>query len=95
MVNRFTGDTALFGDMALLAKLEKIDYALLPIGGNFTMDAQDAAIAVGMLKPQFAIPIHYNTFPIIKQNPDDFKTKVEKTTPSKVIIIKPGQTIDL
>lgn len=91
----FAGDTGIFGDMELIGKLEKIDYALLPIGNNFTMGPEDAAIAAGMLKAKNVIPIHYNTWPPIEQNPEDFKKLVEKDTESKVIIVKPGETIKL
>ena len=85
------GDTSLFGDMALLAKLEKLDYVLLPIGDNFTMGPQDALEAVGMLKPNVVIPMHYNSNPLIKQSPDDFKQAVEKRFGIKAIVMQPGQ----
>ena len=91
----FAGDTGLFGDMELIGKLEKIDYALLPIGNNFTMGVEDAAIAADMLKAKTVIPMHYSTWPLIEQNPKEFKQLVEKTTTSKVIIVKPGETINL
>lgn len=66
------GDTALFGDMALLGEQFDIDVAFLPIGDNFTMGPQDAATAAGLLKVKQAVPVHYNTFPLIKQDPQDF-----------------------
>lgn len=92
----FAGDTGLFGDMELLGRLEKIDYAILPIGNNFTMGPADAVEAVGLLKPQNVIPMHYNTWPVIKQNPEEFKTQVEKRfSDTKVFIVEPGQTIEL
>ncbi len=90
----FAGDTALFGDMALLGRLEKIDYALLPIGDNYTMGPEDAVEAVKMLKPGAVIPMHYNTWPIIAQSPEAFKEKVE-TLNTPVHILKPGQSIQL
>ena len=91
----FAGDTGIFGDMELIGKLEKIDYALLPIGNNFTMGPEDAAIAAGMLKAKNVIPIHYNTWPLIEQDPEAFKALVEKSTSSKVLVVKPGETINL
>jgi len=92
----FAGDTGLFRDMELLGKLEKIDYAFLPIGGTFTMGPNDAVEAVGMLKPKYVIPMHYNTWPMIKQNPQEFKEKVEKRFSNiKVLVVQPGQTIEL
>jgi len=71
------GDTGLFGDMQLIGQLNKINYLLIPIGGNYTMDIEDAAYAVGLIKPQLAIPMHYNTFPMIQVNPQDFVDKIE------------------
>ena len=53
-------------DMKLL-EAENIDVALLPIGGNFTMDIDDAVIATEFIKPKLVIPMHYDTFPLIKQ----------------------------
>ncbi|MCL2438888.1 MAG: metal-dependent hydrolase [Alphaproteobacteria bacterium] len=70
------GDTGLFGDMELLGRRHNIDIAMLPIGGNFTMDIEDAIYAVGLLKPKIAIPMHYNTFPVISANPQEFVDKV-------------------
>lgn len=88
----FAGDTALFGDMKLIGERDKIDYAILPIGGHYTMDPVDAAKAVELLGAANAIPVHYNTWDIIKQNPDDF---VKLVTTAKVHVVKPGETIEL
>jgi len=71
------GDTGLFSDMKLIGELNPLDAALLPIGDNFTMGPSDAAIAVEMLKPKLAIPMHFNTWDIIAQNPDEFTRLVE------------------
>ena len=70
------GDTGLSMEMMLLKDLE-IDIAILPIGGNFTMDIEDAVKAVKMIQPKAVIPMHYNTFPIIQSNPEYFKKLVE------------------
>ena len=91
----FAGDTALFGDMALIGRLENIDYALLPIGNNFTMGPDDAVEAVNMLKPKHVVPMHYNTWPVIEQDPEQFKAKVETRLNVPVTIVKPGETITL
>ncbi len=72
-----TGDTALFYDMKLIGEMNPIDYMLLPIGDNFTMGITDAVKAVELVNPKLAIPIHYNTFPLINADPNDFKRKVE------------------
>ena len=90
----FAGDTALFSDMALLGRLEKIDYALLPIGDNFTMGPEDAVEAVKMLNPTAVIPMHYNTWPPIAQSPEAFKEKVAALN-TPVHIMNPGQSIIL
>lgn len=91
----FAGDTGLFADMELLGRLEKIDYALLPIGDNFTMGPQDAVEAVGLLKPKNVIPMHYNTWPLIAQSPEDFKRQVETRYGTPVHIMQPGQVLSL
>jgi L-ascorbate metabolism protein UlaG (beta-lactamase superfamily) len=73
-----TGDTGLFLDMKLISEMNgPIDYMLLPIGDNFTMNITDAVRAAELVRPKVAIPIHYNTFPVIKADPNEFKQKVE------------------
>jgi L-ascorbate metabolism protein UlaG (beta-lactamase superfamily) len=73
-----TGDTGLFLDMKLISEMNgPIDYMMLPIGDNFTMNITDALKAVEFVHPGVAIPIHYNTFPVIKADPNEFKKKVE------------------
>lgn len=71
------GDTSLFGDMELIGKRHAIDIAFLPIGDNFTMGPEDAAYAVELLSPKLTVPVHYNTFPPIVQDPEDFKKLVK------------------
>ena len=90
----FAGDTGLFGDMALIGE-EGLDLAILPIGDNFTMGPDDALRAVKMLKPKMVIPTHYNTFPLINQDADAWKKRVESETDSKVIVMKPGESLSL
>jgi len=88
----FAGDTALFSDMKLIGERDKIDYALLPIGGHYTMDPIDAAKAVEFLGAANVIPVHYGTWDVIKQNPEDLLKLVKG---AKVHIVKPGQSITL
>ena len=88
----FAGDTCLFSDMKLIGERDKIDYAVLPIGGHFTMDSIDAAKAVEFLGAKNAIPVHYDTWQPIEQNPEEFK-KLVKT--AQVHIVKPGESIEL
>ncbi|NEU29892.1 metal-dependent hydrolase [bacterium LRH843] len=70
------GDTALFSDMKMIGELNSIDLAFLPIGDNFTMGPEDAAIAADWLQTKKVIPIHYNTFPVIEQDPKEFANRV-------------------
>ncbi len=71
------GDTGLFLDMQLIGELNKIDVFLVPIGDNFTMGIDDAVVATKFVKPQLVIPMHYNTFPVINAEPNEFKKKIE------------------
>ena len=88
----FAGDTCLFGDMKLIGERDAIDCAILPIGGHFTMDAIDAARAVEFLGAKNAIPVHYDTWQPIEQDPEEFKKLVKGAT---VHIVKPGESIEL
>lgn len=80
------GDTGLFYDMKLIGQMNKIDVALLPIGGNFTMDIDDAVKAVELLRPKVAIPMHYDTFPVIKADPQEFVRKVKKLRVKGIVL---------
>ncbi len=86
-------DTGLFGDMKLIGE-EGIDLAILPIGDNFTMGPYDALRAVQMLQPKTVVPIHYNTFDLIKQDPGAWAKRVEQETDTKVVVLKPGESLD-
>ncbi len=86
------GDTCLFGDLRLIAERTPVDVALIPIGGHYTMDRGDAAVAAGMIGADTVIPIHYNTFPAIETDAEAFKSDVEANTSSKVVILEPGAT---
>ena len=89
-----TGDTGLFYDMKLIGETNKIDYMLLPIGDNFTMGIDDAVKAVEFVAPKKAIPMHYNTFPVIKADPEEFRKKAEAKG-FKVKVMKFGEEISL
>ena len=69
------GDTALFDGMKELRALS-IDAALLPIGGTYTMNANEAAQAAALIAPRVVIPMHYDTFPNIAADPRAFAAKV-------------------
>ena len=84
------GDTGLFSDMKfVIGDIYKPDIALLPIGNIFTMDYKEASVAADWIDPKFVIPMHYNSFPSIKQNPEEFKKLVKncKTLIPKVLEI--------
>ncbi|GAB4319581.1 metal-dependent hydrolase [Pseudothermotoga elfii] len=87
------GDTGLTKDMELLRR-ENIDLAFLPIGGNFVMDLWDAVEAVKMIYPEIVVPIHYNTWEVIKSDPTIFQKEVEKLG-LKCRALKPGESIEL
>jgi L-ascorbate metabolism protein UlaG (beta-lactamase superfamily) len=87
------GDTALFGDMALIGR-HGIDLALLPIGDNFTMGPDDALEAVKLLKPKTVVPIHYDTFPPIRQDAEGWGRRLEAETGARCRVLAPGQALD-
>ncbi|NRD76104.1 metal-dependent hydrolase [Bacillus sp. BRMEA1] len=86
------GDTGLFSDMGLIGERHPIDIAFLPIGDNFTMGPEDAAYAAKLLKAKKVVPIHYNTFPPIKQDPYQFIDLLEEKNGQ---VLKPGESIEI
>jgi len=90
------GDTGLFGDMRLIGEQYRLDLAMLPIGDNYTMGPEDAALAAQMLKPRLVIPMHFNTFPLIVQDAAHFFNLLARKAPdSKGILLEPGQSLEL
>jgi L-ascorbate metabolism protein UlaG (beta-lactamase superfamily) len=85
----FAGDTGLFGDMRLIGD-EGIEFAVLPIGDNYTMGPEDALRAVKLLNPRLVMPMHYDTFELIKQDAKAWAVRVEAETSTKALILKPG-----
>lgn len=86
------GDTCLFSDMKLIAERSDVDVALLPIGGHYTMDRRDAAVAAEFVGAATVIPMHYDTFPPIETDAGAFKSEVETKTSSRVVLLQPGET---
>jgi L-ascorbate metabolism protein UlaG (beta-lactamase superfamily) len=74
---------------------EGIDLAILPIGDNFTMGPDDALRAVKLIEPQQVVPIHYDTFDVIKQDPHAWAERVKKETATQVTVLNPGESIEL
>jgi L-ascorbate metabolism protein UlaG (beta-lactamase superfamily) len=87
----FAGDTALFGDMRLIAEMYAPQIAFLPIGDHFTMDPQAAALAARMLGVRQVVPMHYGTFPVLTGTPDQLKKHVDPHG-IDVLVLKPGET---
>lgn len=85
------GDTALFSDMKLIGEQNKIDLAFLPIGDNFTMGPGDAQLAAQWIKAKRVVPIHYNTFPVIRQDAYQFAEKLG----DRALVLSPGQSFEL
>ncbi|MEK6589471.1 MAG: metal-dependent hydrolase [Nitrospinota bacterium] len=88
------GDTGLFSDMKLIGETNRIDAAMLPIGDNFTMGIEDAVKAVEFLRPKIAIPMHYNTFDVIRQDPKHFVDGL-KGSQTKGVILESGEGIEI
>lgn len=86
------GDTSLFSDLKMIGEMNDIDLAFIPIGDNFTMGPEDALIAADWINAKMVVPVHYNTFPVIKQDGEAFAKKV-KTGEGKAM--KVGETINL
>ncbi|MDY0408664.1 metal-dependent hydrolase [Virgibacillus soli] len=86
------GDTALFSDLKMYGELHDIDVAFIPIGDNFTMGPEDALLAADWVKAKMVVPVHYNTFPPIEQDPDKFASQV-KTGEGKVL--KVGEVLEM
>jgi L-ascorbate metabolism protein UlaG (beta-lactamase superfamily) len=88
------GDTGLFGDMRLIGE-EGIDLAVLPIGDNYTMGPDDALRAVKLIQPKHVIPIHYNTWGLITQDPYAWAKRVQAETQAQVHVLQPGESFQL
>jgi L-ascorbate metabolism protein UlaG (beta-lactamase superfamily) len=91
------GDNCLNSEMKMLGELYKIDVAMLPVGGHFTMDANDAVIAAKWLNAETVIPMHYDTFPPIKVGNDGLKVFSDKISGigKKPYIMRPGEFVDI
>jgi L-ascorbate metabolism protein UlaG (beta-lactamase superfamily) len=88
-----SGDTGVFGDMALINKFYAPNLALVCIGGHFTMDPEGAAYAVReLIRPEQVVPIHYGTFPVINRTPAEFKEALGDS-PIEVLDVNPGQAL--
>lgn len=90
------GDTGIFAGMELWGRLYSIDVALLPIGGVFTMDAKQAALACRLLRARSVVPMHWGTFPVLEGNTARFKEQLMNFAPDcRLFDMKPGETLTL
>ena len=88
------GDTCLFDSMRLWAQLHPVDVALLPVGGVFTMDAKQAALACELLQCKTVIPMHWGTFPMLAQSTEEFEAALARACPAcRCIAMRPGQCV--
>lgn len=88
------GDTGLFGDMKIIGEFNNIDVAALPIGDNFTMGIEDAVIAATWLQAKQYVPMHYNTFDLIKQDAEEWKALMTKQSLDGVVL-SAGESISI
>jgi L-ascorbate metabolism protein UlaG (beta-lactamase superfamily) len=88
----FAGDTCVFGDMALIKRIYAPDVAVLPIGGHFTMDPTEAAVALELLGSPRCVPCHYGTFPLLAGTPDELR---QQASGVEVLAPEPGETVEL
>lgn len=89
-----TGDTGLFYDMKLIGEMNPVDVMLCPIGDNYTMGIDDAVKAVELVNPKLVIPMHYNTWPVIAAEPNEFVRRVSSVG-STGKVLKPGESLEL
>ena len=88
----FAGDTCVFGDMQLIGRIYEPGLAVLPIGGHFTMDPREAAVALELLGVKRCVPCHYGTFPLLAGTPDELRRLAPEV---EVLSPEPGETIEL
>jgi L-ascorbate metabolism protein UlaG (beta-lactamase superfamily) len=86
-----SGDTDLFGDMALIGKYSKVDLMLACIGDHFTMGPREAAYACQMLKPKVVVPMHFGTFPLLHGTPRDLEKHLDGMG-IELKTMRPGET---
>ncbi|MEO5576373.1 MAG: metal-dependent hydrolase [Gaiellaceae bacterium] len=88
----FSGDTNVFGDMALIARIYEPDVAVLPIGDHFTMGPREAAVALELLGVKRCVPSHYGTFPLLTGTPETLR---ELAPDVEVLAPEPGESVEL
>jgi L-ascorbate metabolism protein UlaG (beta-lactamase superfamily) len=87
------GDTAIFGDMKLIAELYEPEVAMLPIGDYYTMGPREAAMAIRLLNVKHVVPMHYGTFPVLTGTPAELKKLTQDISGLEIHALKPGESI--
>lgn len=87
------GDTAVFGDMKLIAELYAPEVAMLPIGDHYTMGPREAAMAIRLLNVKHVIPMHFGTFPLLRGTPEELKKLTRDISGLEIHALKPGESI--
>jgi L-ascorbate metabolism protein UlaG (beta-lactamase superfamily) len=90
----YSGDTSVFGDMALIGEIYEPDIAILPIGDRFTMGPLEAAFACRLLKVNHVIPCHYGTIPSLTGTPQRLKELTQDLAHLQIHTLKPGEELD-
>jgi L-ascorbate metabolism protein UlaG (beta-lactamase superfamily) len=88
----FSGDTDVFGDMALIGEMHRPDVAFLPIGGHYTMGPDGAARAASLLGVEVVVPIHYGTFPVLAGTPDDLRDRLAARS-AEIAVLAPERGV--
>lgn len=88
------GDTAVFGDMKLIAELYEPEVAMLPIGDYYTMGPREAAMAIRLLNVKHVVPMHYGTFPVLTGTPEKLKELAKDIPGLEIHALKPGENIE-
>lgn len=89
------GDTSHTAYMRTIGEMYDLKLACLPIGGTYTMDAEEAILAVKDLRPKYVIPMHYNTWEAVRADPEEFARKVREETSSQPVVLSPGESVEL
>jgi L-ascorbate metabolism protein UlaG (beta-lactamase superfamily) len=89
----FAGDTAVFGDMRLIAELYRPELAFLPIGDLYTMNPKEAAMACRMIRPKKVIPMHFGTFPPLVGTPEELAGLIKDLPGTEIWTLEPGKTV--
>ena len=89
------GDTSVFLDMELIGRMHPVDVAFLPVGDNFTMGIDEVVEAARLLKPKRIVPVHYDTWDLIKLDTAEFARRLRDETSAEPVVLKPGASLEL